>query len=202
MPDNRTDICNYALAEISETLVTDITSEDEGEAAIKCNALYDATKREVLRLHKWKCAGKLVVLAENDADPAFGYAKSFALPDDFIRIISINDVDPDDVDRPLFKRRGRDIYTDETTVSLDYVAEIEDSLLDPLLIKCIYTLLASKLAWVVQQNRSLREEMKEDFYKVVLPEAKNIDATEAREPIPSHRRQSNWIPGRYTSTNG
>lgn len=197
----RTDIANYALIMVGEQVAVDITNEDEGQHAVWANRLYDQTKLEVLRSHNWGCARKRVELAEEASAPVFGYENAFSLPSDFVRAVSYNDVDPDDVDKPVVERMRDTLATDEATLKLDYIANVDDGLLDPLCVEAIYTLLASKLAWAIQQNRTMREELMAQ-YRNVLTHAKFVASTETRKALPSRRRQSGWIDARYSSTNG
>jgi hypothetical protein len=198
----KTDICNYALSLIGEQVATDIENEDEGQHAVWANRLYLPTKREVLRMHTWGCARARVELAAQTAGPEFGYAFAYALPADCLRIVTINDIDPNDVSHYVYERIGGSIYTDEVFLKLDYVsANVTEDRLDALLAQCIYFLLASKLAWAIQQARTLREEMKAEFERA-LTEARYVDSTERKRPVANQRRTSNWVRSRYNSTNG
>lgn len=197
----KTDLCNYALSLIGEQTVTDVENEDEGQQAVWANRLYSPTKAEVLRMHTWGCARKRVELAQELAGPEFGYPYSYRLPADFIRVVTINDTDPDDLQHYVYEKLGASIYTSETHLFLDYVANISESIMDPLISQCIYFLLASKLAWAIQQARTLREEMKMEFDRAMI-EARYVDSTERKRPIANQRRASNWVRARYGSTNG
>lgn len=198
---SKTDICNYALAEIGERTVTNIEDSSEGQHAVWANKLYRQTKLEVLSMHKWGCARKRVELSESATAPVFGYTNAFELPDDFIRQVSINETDPDIITRDKFERVGTQLFTDEEQVWLDYIFEVDDDNMEPLLVQAIYTLLSSKLAWAIQQNRTQQEMLYEKFQRV-LREARYTDSVGQHKPRPNMRTDSDWMAARYSSTNG
>jgi hypothetical protein len=195
-------ICNYALAEVAQQRITSI--DDATETARLCKLHLPQTIQEVLRSGKWKCAREEAELAELSDAPLFGWEHAFQLPTDFIRIVSLNDIDPDDVEEPLFEIRGTALYTDEESASLVYVKDLYSAnvgLMDPLLCKAVYLDLAAKLAWPLQQSRTLKEVL-EAKAEQALRVARNVDSRDERAPLVNRVRQSSWVPSRSNSTNG
>jgi len=198
---SRTEIANYALALVAEQKVADITDESNGPQAKWADLLFDQSLKEVLRSHIWSCARKRQAITADSAAPDFGWAKSYTLPADYVRIVTLNNVDPDDVDKPFFEIEDHKLLTDETTCNLVYIYLVDPGKLDALAAEALYTLLASKLAWALQQNRTLRLQLLEE-YQAILSRAMHIDSFERQSPAVSRRRMSSWIPARYSSTNG
>ena len=61
--------------------------------------------------------------------------------------------------------------------------------------------LAAKLAWTLQQSRTLRESMLLEYDRK-LPKALAQAAREGKRPIVNELFQSNWLRNRLNSTNG
>ena len=187
---------------IAEDRITSI--DDNTEPARLCKLHLDATLREVLRGALWRSCRKRAVLARDAAAPAFGWLYSYSLPVDWIRMVSINDVDPDNIERDLFEVEGRKVLTDETSVSLIYIYDVSResggsgyNQMDAMLTQAVYTKLASKLAWQLQQSRTLRESLLQEYMEVVRV-AKGADARDAFGALPNLDSDSAWIQTRLS----
>jgi len=197
------DIANYALDQIGEQTIS--TLDDATTPARKAKLNIYQTIREVSASGNWKCARASAVLAQDATAPAFGWSYAYTLPVDFIRIVSFNDLETEDVETELFEVRGRQIQTDETTASIVYIKDITVSgdvgAMPPLMVKAVYLALSAKLAWAIQQNRTLMA-MQEEKAEKALMRARSTDAREEIRPLPDRAAGSNWISGRTSSTNG
>jgi hypothetical protein len=197
------EISNFALGEVAEQNIQ--TLDDATTPAIQCKRFIYQTIREVLSSAKWKCARDEAELAQDATAPLFGWEYSYNLPSDFLRIVSFNDVDPDNVVEELFEVRGRRLVTDEATCNIIYIKDMtldgSTGAMPPLMVKAVYLSLAAKLAWSIQQNRTLKEGL-ENAAEVSLRKAKSADAREEIRPLVNRATQSNWLQGRYSSTNG
>ncbi|QDP50730.1 MAG: hypothetical protein Unbinned1322contig1001_6 [Prokaryotic dsDNA virus sp.] len=201
---SRTDIANYALGLIAEETITSL--EEDNESARKCSLHLNQTIREVSAMAPWKCVAKRQSLARLGSDPSFGWGYQYALPSDYIKVISFNDVELDYVLRFMFTVEGINLLTNETTAKLLYVHDItsvdsEDAygVLDPLMVKSIYTMLAAKLAWHLQQNRTQQMQLMQTF-ETELRRAKSQNARGAFMPRESLGSSSDWVYSRYTGT--
>lgn len=194
---NQTDICNFALAEVSENPITTLT--EANERARLCNLHFKQVVREVLRGAKWRCARTRAVLSQSSPVPAFGWDYKYALPADYIRLISLNQVDPDTVDKPMHEVEAKYLLTDETTASITYVYDVtyasDYSVLDALIVKAISLALAAKLAWPLQQSRTLKESLEQSAERA-LRKAKGVNSREAREPLEDQTQSSQWFTSR------
>lgn len=201
---SKVDLCNFALGLVAEARIGSI--DDSNEPARLCKLHLEQTVREVLRKANWRACRKRAALAASATDPVFGWNKAYPLPVDWLRTVSLNDIDPENVERPLFEVEGTDLLTDETTANIVYIADVTQEAggagyarMDALLIRACYTLLASKLAWALQQSRTLRESLLAEF-DVIVREAKSVNARDAFEPLVNQRTESGWIAGRFSGT--
>lgn len=94
MAVSKTDICNLALARVGAQTIMDIDDADS-KGARACKNAFESTIREVSRCAIWNTLKARAALAELSTAPAFGWAKQFQLPTDFIRLFKLNGVDLD-----------------------------------------------------------------------------------------------------------
>lgn len=198
------EIANAALDLVGQAQI--MTLDDQTAAARKAKLhIYDAI-REVLAAGKWTSAQKMSALAQLSDAPAFGWSYNYQLPGDYIGMVSFNDVDPNDVQLELFEVRGRILYTDETTASIVYVCDLtltgnDINAAAPLLTELFKLKLATKLAWVFQQSRTLKDSLNQE-YAIKEKRALGRDAREFRRPLVNQLSQSSWQANRLSSTNG
>lgn len=198
------EIANMALGEVAEQSITSL--DDATTPARLCKKYIYQAIREALGKGKWKCARKAAELGQLTDAPAFGWTYAYQLPTDYIRLVSFNEVDTEEQDQELFERQGSKLLTDESTASIIYICDLsangnDINLLSPLLAKACYLNLASKLAWSLQQSRTLRDSLTKD-YQDALREAKAADSNEEFRPVVNPASGSRWIPSRFSSTNG
>lgn len=199
-------IANVALDLVSAQQI--ISLDDATPAARKAKLhIYDAI-REVLGAGYWASAKKPAALNELSPAPTFGYAHRYQLPGDYVRVVSLNDIDPNNVMPPIMEIRGKELHTDETSADIYYICDLGNSNAGndingapPLLTELFSLKLAVKLAWVLQQSRTQRDSLLEEYDKK-LRKALAQDAREGKRPIVNQLFQSNWIADRYRSTNG
>lgn len=87
----KTGVANLAITLMKGTPVTNIDPPDRGSKTAKLAAQwYDDARREALAENDWDFALKRVQISASDAPP-FGWAASYQLPSDFIRISCIGD---------------------------------------------------------------------------------------------------------------
>lgn len=203
---SKTQICNFALGLVASESINSI--DDATEPARLCKLHLDQTTREVLRLAPWRSCRKRAALVANASAPTFGWDVSYPLPVNWLRMVSFNDIDPKDIRRELFEIEGRDLLTDETTANIVYIQDITlesggvgFNLMDALLTKAVYTALAAKLAWPIQQSRTLKESL-EQSTEAIVRQAKSVNARDAFAPIINPADGSDWVQSRINSTNG
>lgn len=129
-------ICNEALNMIGAGSI--ISFEDGSKNAMRCAAIYDATRKSLLRLHPWSCAKKRAQLAPIATHPCFGYQHAFPLPADFERLVSAGTKD--------FEIENRHILANTNVINLIYIFDNDnEQTWDSLLAECMALYMASKL---------------------------------------------------------
>ncbi len=203
---SKTQICNFALGLVAVEGIGSI--DDATEPARQCKLHLDQTTREVLRMAPWRSCRKRAVLVANATAPAFGWDKSYPLPVNWLRMVSLNDIDPKDIRRELFEIEGKNLLTDEAIANIVYIEDVTleaggagFNQMDALLTKAVYTSLAAKLAWPLQQSRTLKESL-EQSAEAYVKKAMSANARDAFAPLITPTDGSDWVPSRLSSTNG
>lgn len=130
-------ICNEALNLCGAKSI--ISFEDGTENARRCAALYDSTRKELLRMHPWSCATKRVILAPSATPPVFGYKNAFPLPKDFLRLY--------DPKTQCFKLENRHILANQDSIQLVYIYDNDnEETWDSLLASAMALYICSKIA--------------------------------------------------------
>jgi hypothetical protein len=84
-------VCNLALDILKQEPIANISDPTSGVESI-CARWYDPTRKAVLREHTWNFAIQRKVLTRV-ATPAWGFSDSYNLPNDYIRILSVETLD-------------------------------------------------------------------------------------------------------------
>lgn len=139
---SKTDVGNGALDLLDAGTVQDIETPTSPTEELLARWI-DHTRRLCLRQHPWNFAKKRASLAASATAPDFGFTLKFPLPDDFIRVLSINDNDyfydnlPTDQyefeDNHLLVGEG--VYSASDVLRLVYIYDFQDiARMDPMFI--------------------------------------------------------------------
>ncbi len=197
---NLVEIDNMALGEVGEDGSAITTIDDATKSARVCKRFIYQAIREALERGKWKCARHPAELSRLTDAPLFGWAYAFQLPNDYLRVVSFNEVDTDEQDQEMFERQGNTLLTDEDTASIIYIKDLtypgnDVNAMGPLLTKACYLNLAAKIAWPLQQSRTLKESL-EQSYEAALRTAKSVNSTEEYKPLTDPGSGSRWLASR------
>jgi len=191
-------ICNLALQLLGAKSIG--TLGEDSVAARACNRVYEHARDSEIRSHSWSFARTRVELAASSTDPAFGFAKKYQLPSDFIRLIPARvagtttvtngGIDPN-IDWQI---EGRFILTnDGSPLKIVYLAKITDTeVFDDLFTELLISRIAMDVAEKVTQSNTKKEDA-QDRYKEAKKEAKRINAFE-RPPVDTP--VDTWITAR------
>lgn len=174
-------LCNLALSRLGSRGIT--TLNDASAEAKACALHYDQVRDELLRLHPWNFARARTTLNKMVPTPSFvfGYAYVYALPDDCLRVMSINEADVWSNPSEEYEIEGRIILTNAETVQLKYVGRITNpDFYDPLFTKVMVVDLASVIAEKVTGNPQMAQALTQEKEQLLLGVAKKIDANESR----------------------
>jgi hypothetical protein len=150
--------------------------------------------------------GWLKVSDDSDADWTlthnydFGWNYAFLVPSDCLRPLFLTDT----TEESTYVKRSIEwtledgiIMTNTRPVYLLYIKEPAPADMDSLFAQAFYTLLAYKLAKPVAGDDDLARTILEEFYSVVMPEARRVNGLEGREgPL----MDSEWLEATYTSS--
>ena len=133
-------ICNNALSRINVSMLESL--DEPQTSAILCKQLLPICIGEVFNVRPWKSATKRYASTALKVAPEYGYKYQFLLPEDFVRIVSIDNMENDE-----WIREGRFILAEKSILQMRYIAipDGADSI-SPLLLSAITSRLASKLA--------------------------------------------------------
>lgn len=170
------DIVNKALRELGAASL--VSMDDPSPNAERARSAWPLCRDAVLREHYWKCAQRRAKLNELADKPAFGFARRFQLPGDFIRLV---EVWPRGA---RFAIEGDSLMTDEKEVSIAYVRRLEDpSKYDAALTQCLALRLALDLSFDVTGGVALEQRLAEK-YRLALADARFYDSGEASPQRP------------------
>jgi hypothetical protein len=189
---SKTDIINLAATYISEARSID-PETDTGETPRTLNFLYDFTRKKVLRAHKWGSAKEDVQISADATAPIFKWARAFTLPVDFVRMVSIQEVDVDAINPPRYEIKGRKILTNEAApLNVTYIKDLEAvGDMDDMLIDSIALRLAADAVMKTTDSIPMADFL-EGKYVAMVEEAKFTDSMEQRRPLEDRYSQSSW----------
>ena len=184
---SKVEIVNLALSSLSAKLLSDFDEDTENGNRIR--AVYDMAKDIMLAKHPWNFALKQAALALLDETPLYGFDSVFQLPDDYIRVVSIEDV----TQAVKYKIKGRKLYIDDTTVNIEYVFRVTDPLeFSTGFIDAFADDIAQRLAFSITGSKTLAREAYQKA-KFSLTVAKSQDA---QEGFPDQLDGNEWLNAR------
>ena len=188
------EIANVALGMIGEPSITSFN--DDLASARAANLRFPTVRDAVLRAHVWNFAKARQQLAKLAQNPPFGYDAQFQLPADWLRMVEVNPgpgVHPSPI-APDYKIEGqRLLLNGSDTAQIIYIRrETDTTKWDALATEAFAARLASELAVAITQNRTLAQQLF-DQYQVKLAEARSVDAMD--EPAPQIEADE-WIASR------
>lgn len=143
MPASDTEIANDALGRLGISPIMELS--DDSKQAQFAKRFFDQTREEVLAARPWTFAIKRANLNALSTAPVSEWQYAYQLPSDFLRLVQINN---DEIETIKFKYaiEGRTIVTDESPITICYVARVTDpTLYSPLFSEAFALKLASKL---------------------------------------------------------
>jgi hypothetical protein len=184
------DICNQALQKLGAERIVSLTQDTTN--ARECNACYEIIRDAELRAHAWNFAIKRDQLAADLVGPVFGYANSFQLPSDCLRLLNPDSWENyNTLDRQI---EGRKILTDESApLNIRYIYRCEDTTqYDSLFIDAFACSLATQLNEKITQSSSKGQTVRND-YVMAIRQARRQNAF---ENISADPPTDTWITSR------
>jgi hypothetical protein len=155
-------ICNLALARLGDARITSLS--DATAQAQYCSLFYAQTLEELQTEFDWQFCRKLASLTADATAPAFGYARRFAVPSDFLRLIRLNGIDEDE-NFSKWEIVDGFIHTDlAAPAQIEYIAHVTDAAKFPaVFVEILSAKLATNLAMPLTGSKDLFAQMAEVF---------------------------------------
>lgn len=175
-----TDICNMALSRLGEPRISDI--DENTPRGISCRTHYEVVRDSLLRSHPWNFAVSRALLSQSATAPAFGFSYAYALPSDFLRLMTLNGIQAEMCVSEYTLESGQILtYSDEAKIT--YVRRVTDpTAYDPIFLEVLAFRLASAVAMDITSDLEKRDSM-EQFAALRLSAATFTDSGENKARI-------------------
>lgn len=182
------DICNIALSRIGGEAITAI---DEGSRGARlCQLHYDIVLNSLLREHLWNFATKRLSLPLSVTAPVNEFTNQFALPDDWLKVVRINEDDTCED----YRVEGKFLLCNLQVVYLEYIAKVTDpNLMDSQFIDVFTQRLAAEIAYPLTKNQTITD----GAWKVYNQKIRMARGMDAQEGTPRPIEADQWIGSRY-----
>jgi len=194
-----TDIGNLAMDLLGASTVNNIDVPTTSTESL-LHRWYDQSRRKVLRGHPWNFASTRAQLAASSTVPPFGFTASFPVPNDFIRLNSVQDSEGNPVAKKAYTFENSSILSnvDSGILRIKYVYNITDvNLFDPLFIDLLCLDIAIGIAFKITDSNTNVQRIGE-LQKMRRVIAMAIDG---QESPPERREVSKSIDARRSNVN-
>lgn len=182
------DVANLALVKLGDTQI--VTFEDDSPHARVIKLVYPRVVDTVLRAHRWRFATRQATLALLTGAPTWRYGYRFQLPTDpfCLRVTRVSsDVDaaptPRDAGNAVWEIQGRELLSNDSTVTIEYIARITDpQQWDALFLEAVTERLAAELAIPITSTPSLRTSLLQT-YLLKVQDARTYDGMEGAPEV-------------------
>jgi len=190
----KTELINKALTLIGATPITSI--DDSTNNARVINRVYDSSLRSILSECCWNFATrrKLLVTSSETLDwYDTGLTIIYQKPSDCIRIFGTNDADA------TWKEEGDLIMSDTTGLGIKYVYYLDTTSKFPSSFsEALVDRLASDVAFMVLNNKTIAQAFLEKYEKVSLPKARSENAQVGTQQVV---KDDAWENAKYNDSN-
>lgn len=147
------------------------------------NTVFESCTDECLRSYAWNFAQKLTSLSPGTA-PTHGFTKSYALPEDCVRVIDVHGTSDLRSPKARYVIAGQDLLTQVTPCYLRYVSKsITVDKWPPDFADAVACRIAMEIAPLSAQTMSMSGALAQ-FYYTALANAQAADARESAERVP------------------
>lgn len=129
---------------------------DPGAGAKAISNLYESAYLSILSSHRWNFATKKLQLARLSENPLNEYSYQFQLPTDMVMLITTTP-------SSTYKILGNKLYSDSTSIEIDYVFRITEDKFPPYFTKAFEFYLATQLAIPVTEDINKMDMMQRMF---------------------------------------
>lgn len=193
----KTKICNLALIEARETVISGDVDTSPSRQAEDCRLHFEQVHRRTLKRSRPAFAQKRSDLALDSTDPEFDWNFAYLLPADFLEVVRFNGelVTPA---TPRYELEGQTLLTNEGAARLVYIyPELDTSRWDNEYIQAFIYALGTKLASTLRGDIKRAEEL-EALARDALSEA---SAASAQSRKRTNSRDIILTNSRWTTVN-
>ena len=182
-------ICSRALIKIG---ANPISSFEEGTAeSITANMLYQSTKDALLSLYNWSFATRQKQLSRLTYIPTADYQYAYALPHDFLCVISAGSSGRGrGLDYQIIERK---LHTNSEDVILSYIFKVSEMYFPPFFDQALIARLSAEFCLPLTESLSRTDALRRMADKD-LESARIIDA---RQDTPQRIENFSLVEGRY-----
>lgn len=184
-------IANLALSLLGEDDQLRDPDQDS-PAARSIRAVWDQTRRSVLREHPWNFALARQALSAVEGVETYPWESAFALPFDCLRLMEV--VDPAACRDTYSVESGRILADTAEALRILYLRDVpETGQWEDLFVSAFAARLAFQVADRIAGGRGRKDDAWRT-YRAALSSAKGVDAKENPPVVPD---ESDWINARY-----
>ena len=184
-------ICNLALQRNGAKAISALSEDTTAGRA--CNRVYEQARDSELRAHPWSFARQRVKVAADSTDPAFGYAKRYAIPPDCLRILPTNGTNGTPAQDDWQIEGGFILTDDGSPINLVYIKKVtNENTFDALFTELLIARIAmDTVAKITQSNKKKEEAL--FHYNEVQQEARRVNGFERPPQDPP---TDSWVTAR------
>lgn len=200
-----TKICNLSLSDLGSLRINNFDDATESSTqAILCRLHYEPVRDALLRRYSWRFARARKILSRDTVTPDFEWAFQYALPTDYMAMVSIYEGRFSDENVRNYALEGDRLLTDESTddstLEIRYVKKVTDvTKFDPLFVQLLVLQLDLKLVMPLTQSAKLKQSIKDDI-KFMMPDVLAVTGQEVNTA--GRLESSTWNDGRFGDNAG
>lgn len=183
-------ICSNALLKLGALPIASL--EEASDRARLASNLFPTVRDSMQRSHPWNCCIKRVALAPDVTVPAFDFNYRFALPDDYLRTLSVGESGNEDT----FKIEGLMLLCDSNPALLRYCAKNDNpATWDAMLVEAMELAMGAAMAYGITQSAALRDSMQAELARFM----KRARAVDGQDDTPETMGDSPLLQARFRS---
>lgn len=197
--ESPTSICNIALARVGAKEISALETDTSREGGL-CRRLFHPARRTALAAHHWNGAKRAAQLtAVSSLTPVF-YSYGYALPDDFIRLISVHPSDDLNAQTPYSLQNANSsladnvLMVDTSTCYIQYIFDNQDIATLSQGYRDVLSFVLTRDLCLALGKSASKFELTNKEYRRVLTLAKSVDGM---EDYPERMADGTWIKSRY-----
>lgn len=179
-------LCTKALRLIGANDIQNFT--DSTREAEVCSSLYETLIADLISSHPWRFCRKQRQLTKRADQPLYGFAYSYNLPPDYIRMVGAEHYG-------RYEISERKLYSDRDELSINYIFRPDTSTFPPEFVRAVMYELAAELCLSLAEDRTKSADLKQ-YAQLMLRRARLIDS-QNQPPKPARAGNDVFLNVRY-----